>query len=46
MEPITGPKCVLLDTAAALVSWGRLTAYCVEEKRYIQTTHFGELVRE
>jgi hypothetical protein len=45
MEPIGGPKIVLLDTAAALVSWGRLTAYCPEEDRYIQTTHFGELVR-
>jgi hypothetical protein len=45
MEPIIGPKCILLDTAAALCSWGRLTAYCVEEKRYIQTTHYGELLR-
>lgn len=44
MEPIGGPKVVLLDTAAALVSWGRLTAYCVEEDRFIQTTHYGELV--
>jgi len=44
MTPIGGPQIVLLDTAAALVSWGRLTAYCVEEERYIQTTHFGELV--
>lgn len=44
MEPIGGPSIVLLDTAAALVSWGRLTAYCVEEDRYLQTTHFGEMV--
>ncbi len=45
MTPIYGPKMVLLDTAAALVSWGRLTAYCVEEERFVQTTHFGELVK-
>jgi serine/threonine protein phosphatase 1 len=44
MIPMEGPKCTLLDTACAIVTWGRLTAYCVEEDRYIQTTHFGELV--
>jgi hypothetical protein len=42
MLPILGPKITLLDTAAALVSWGRLTAYCVEEDRYVQVSHFGE----
>jgi hypothetical protein len=46
MVPLVGPKCILLDTACAIVTWGRLTAYCAEEDRYIQTTHFGELVRE
>jgi serine/threonine protein phosphatase 1 len=46
MVPLVGPKAVLLDTACAIVTWGRLTAYCVEEDRFIQTTHFGELVRE
>ena len=45
MVPLTGPKATLLDTACAIVTWGRLTAYCVEEDRYIQTSHFGELVR-
>jgi serine/threonine protein phosphatase 1 len=44
MVPIAGPKIVLLDTACALVTWGRLTAYCVEEDRYLQVTHFGEAV--
>jgi serine/threonine protein phosphatase 1 len=46
MVPIIGKKLVLLDTAAALATWGRLTAFCVEEDRYVQTTHFGELVSE
>ncbi len=46
MVPLIGPKTVLLDTAVALVAWGRLTAYCVEEDRTIQTTHFGERVDE
>ncbi len=46
MIPLVGPKLTLLDTACAVVTWGRLTAYCVEEDRYLQTTHFGELVRE
>ncbi len=44
MIPIKGPMLTLVDTAAALVTWGRLTAYCVEEDRYIQITHFGEPV--
>jgi len=44
MVPMTGPNTVLLDTACAIVTWGRLTAYCVEENRYIQTSHFGELL--
>jgi hypothetical protein len=44
MIPIKGPNMVLLDTACAIVTWGRLTAYCVEEDRFIQTTHYGELV--
>jgi serine/threonine protein phosphatase 1 len=46
MVPIIGPNIVLLDTAAALTTAGRLTAYCVEENRYIQTSHFGELIEE
>jgi len=46
MVPLVGPKATLLDTACAIVTWGRLTAFCFEENRFIQTTHFGELVRE
>ena len=45
MIPVVGPKIILLDTAAALVNWGRLTAYCVEEERYLQVSHFAEVVR-
>jgi hypothetical protein len=44
MVPIIGPSAVMLDTACAIVTWGRLTAYCVEEDRFIQTSHFGELI--
>jgi hypothetical protein len=44
MVPLKGPKLVLLDTACAIVTWGRLTAYCVEEDRFLQTSHFGELL--
>lgn len=46
MEPLRGPKLTLVDTACALATWGRLTAYCVEEERFLQTSHFGELVKE
>jgi len=45
MVPINGPQLTLVDTACALVTWGRLTAFCVEEDRFLQTTHFGEFVR-
>ncbi len=44
MVPIVGPQSVLLDTACAIVTFGRLTAYCVEEDRYLQSSHFGEMV--
>ena len=44
MIPLHGPQVTLLDTACAIVTWGKLTAFCVEEERYVQTTHFGELV--
>jgi serine/threonine protein phosphatase 1 len=43
--PLVGPKSILLDTGCAIITQGRLTAYCVEENRYLQTSHFGELVR-
>jgi hypothetical protein len=44
MVPILGQKMVLLDTAAALGQDGRLTAYCVEDRSYIQVDHFGKLL--
>jgi len=37
MLPIIGNKLVLLDTAVALVEHGRLTAWCVDTKSYVQT---------
>ncbi len=43
--PVVGPQATLLDTGCAIITYGRLTAFCVEENRYLQTTHFGELVR-
>jgi hypothetical protein len=45
MVPLGGPRITLLDTACAIVTWGRLTAYCVEEDRYIQSSHYGELIK-
>ncbi len=42
--PIAGNRMTLLDTAAALGFNGRLTAFCVETRQYVQTTHFGELL--
>jgi serine/threonine protein phosphatase 1 len=42
--PLMGNKIVLLDTAAALHPEGRLTAYCCETQRYIQTSPRGQLV--
>ena len=44
LVPITGPKLTLLDTACALLPWGRLTAYCVEEDRILQVTHDADPV--
>lgn len=44
--PLVGPQIVLLDTGCALGSTGRLTAFCVETRTYIQTDHFGKLVEE
>jgi serine/threonine protein phosphatase 1 len=42
--PIRGPKIVLLDTAAALTSEGRLTAVCVESGKDIQVDRLGGVV--
>jgi hypothetical protein len=44
LVPLTGPKLVLVDTGVALADWGRLTACCVEEGRFLQVTHTGEAV--
>jgi serine/threonine protein phosphatase 1 len=44
MVPVVGQKMVLLDTAAALGEDGRLTAYCPDDRTFIQSDHFGKLV--
>lgn len=44
MIPVMGQKIVLVDTAVALGENGRLTAYCPDNRQYIQTDHFGKLV--
>jgi hypothetical protein len=44
MVPVVGQKIVMLDTAAALGEDGRLTAYCADNRTFIQADHFGELV--
>jgi len=40
-EPVLGEKMVLLDTAVALGPLGRLTAWCVEESRFVQVDRAG-----
>jgi serine/threonine protein phosphatase 1 len=42
--PIVGPQIVLLDTAAALGGYGRLTAFCPDTQRFIQVDPLGRLV--
>jgi serine/threonine protein phosphatase 1 len=42
--PAQGPKIVLLDTAAALVAHGRLTAFCHETQSYLQMDVQGKPV--
>jgi len=41
MVPVMGERMVLLDTAAALGTDGRLTAYCVDDETHLQADHFG-----
>ncbi|MGN6726622.1 MAG: metallophosphoesterase [Tepidisphaeraceae bacterium] len=41
--PVHGDKITLLDTAAAVHLEGRLTAWCVEEKTYVQADRDGDL---
>jgi len=42
--PLRGTKIVLLDTAAALLPNGRLTAFCHERQMCLQTDRQGKLV--
>ena len=44
--PLRGPRIVLLDTAAALTSNGRLSAVCVETGELVQTDRLGGIVTE
>ncbi|MEA2707904.1 MAG: serine/threonine protein phosphatase 1 [Phycisphaerales bacterium] len=44
LVPVAGPHIVLLDTAAALVPHGRLTAFCHEKQSYLQADAQGKLV--
>lgn len=47
MRPVIGEQIVLLDTAAALGRFGRLTALCPDDAdRIIQVDHFGKLLKE
>jgi hypothetical protein len=41
--PLRGTKIVLLDTAAALLPNGRLTAFCHEQQMCLQTDRQGRL---
>ena len=42
--PIRGPNIVLLDTAAALTTEGRLSAVCVETGQVAQVDRLGGIV--
>jgi hypothetical protein len=44
MLPIAGPKIVLVDTGGALNKSGRLTAFCAEERTFIQVDHHAKLI--
>ncbi len=44
LVPVVGKNIVLVDTAAALGEDGRLTAYCADDRAFIQADHFGKLV--
>ena len=44
--PVRGPQVVLLDTAAALTSNGRLSAVCVETGDLVQADRLGGIVAE
>jgi serine/threonine protein phosphatase 1 len=42
--PVAGPRIVLLDTAAALVPHGRLTAFCHDQQSFLQVDASGNVV--
>ena len=44
LVPVIGPHIVMLDTAAALVAAGRLTAFCHESASFLQADVNGRLV--
>ena len=39
--PLAGPQIILLDTGAALSMQGRLTAVCVEDRKFVQIDRGG-----
>ncbi|HEX8322319.1 MAG TPA: metallophosphoesterase [Tepidisphaeraceae bacterium] len=41
--PLRGQQITLLDTGAAVSTGGRLTAWCVEEERFVQAERDGDL---
>ena len=43
--PVLGPSVVLLDTACALITEGRLTAFCVETQSYVQSDRSGQILQ-
>lgn len=44
LTPIVGVGMVLLDTAAAMRAYGRLTAWCHEEQTFVQADRQGRVV--
>ena len=44
LAPVAGPRIVLIDSAAALVPHGRLTAFCHEKQSYLQADAQGKMV--
>jgi len=43
LEPLRGPRIVLVDTAAALVTYGRLSAVCAETGEVLQVDRAGKI---
>jgi hypothetical protein len=42
--PVRGPRITLVDTAAALGLYGRLTAFCAESKEFLQVDPQGRRI--